>query len=403
MGEWPPGRCPDVANVTRAEAAGLLGRVLRGGAYSNVVLARHPAGVDRERHRFVQGLVMHALRTVGLADTVMAGASHRSIDRLDAPVVDVLRIAIAELDRGGTPPPVVVSEAVEAARASGSSRASGFVNGVLREVVRAGLPELTVTSRWGVPDWLSQQVMAAWGQDEADRFWRASMAPARVGLRGMPPEGADVTPVPGIPGASLADRPVPGMVVQDPASTAVVLALEPGRGDRVLDLAGAPGGKTAMMVESVGVAGRVVAGDLHARRLRTARGRVPDAAWLRLDATRAPFDADIFDAVLLDAPCSGLGSLRRRPEIVQRVTEQGVGRLAAVQRKALHEALRLVRPGGRAVYSVCTVLRQETVDQVDGLGARSSAIGPGRPEGDGWLLAPHLGPTDGMFVAVFDR
>ncbi len=388
----------------RARAAVALGRILRGGAYSNVLLRQEDSEVGSDDRRFVQGLVMHALRTVGLADSVVTSLSKRPLSRLDPVVGDVLRIALAELDRGGTPPPVVVSEAVETAKAGGSGRAGGFVNGVLRSAVRAGLPLLSARDRLGVPPWIADRMDEAWGVEEADRFWLASSAPARVGLRGIPPPGADVTAVPGIPTTFLSDRPIPGLEIQDPASTAVALALECQPGERVIDMAAAPGGKTLVILDRMGGRGTVVAGDLHERRLRSARRRVPGATWVRLDATSLPFGESTFDRALLDAPCSGLGTLRRRPEILHRVTEEESSRLASVQRRALVEALRIVKPGGRVVYAVCTVLPIETTALVAGLGASAPRhLGLGRAEGTGWLLSPHLGPTDGMFIAVFER
>ncbi len=384
----------------RARSATAIGRILRGGAYSNVLLGRPTADGDIDEHRFVQGLTMHALRTVGLADTVLERFSTRSPAKLDPVVVDVIRIAVAELDRGGTPPAVAVSEAVETAKLLGFGRAAGFVNALLRSLVRDGLPELGIVARLGVPPWLADALREEWGEEEAERFWLASSKPSRVGLWGQPPTGSDVTAVPGLPGSFLADQPVPGMLVIDPASAAVARAVAVRPGDLVLDLAAAPGGKTAILVTEAG-GGRVIAGDLHERRVRSARRRVGGAAWLRLDATRPPFANHTFDRVLLDAPCTGLGSLRRRPEILQRVTEAESGRLVRIQGRALEAALRVVKPGGRIVYSVCTVLPSETSAQVERFGAvPPSGCEVGRREGSGWLLAPHLGPTDGMFISL---
>lgn len=387
----------------RERAVLSLGRILRGGAYSNVLLRQPPNGEDARDVRFIQALVMHALRTFGLADEVLAGVVTRPT-RVDPVVKDVLRVAIAELDRGGTPEPFVVSEAVETAKQMGAGRAAGFVNGVLRTVVRAGLPSLPAVRRFGVPDWLADSLAGEWGSVEATSFWEASALPARVGVRGDPPPGTDVAPVPGVPSSYLADSPIPGMQVQDPASTAVALAVGARPGEWVLDMAAAPGGKTIILLDGVGESGMVVAADLHPRRVASGRARVPTARWVRADATRAPFPDRSFDRVLLDAPCSGLGTLRRRPEVIRRVTEESVARLEEVQRRALGEALRVTKPGGRVVYSACTVLAGETTDRVaDNPTMILEAPLPGRRAGNGWLLAPHLGPTDGMFLAVIDR
>jgi 16S rRNA (cytosine967-C5)-methyltransferase len=117
------------------------------------------------------------------------------------------------------------------------------------------------------------------------------------------------------------------------------------------------------------------------------------------DGTFPPFAAGTFDRVLLDAPCSGLGTLRRRPEIRLRVSESDVKVLAILQHRLLEKAFDLLAPGGRLVYSVCTVTPEETVDVVDPFDLQPAEL-PGMVWGKGRLLAPHLTSTDGMFVAV---
>ncbi|NND84498.1 MAG: RsmB/NOP family class I SAM-dependent RNA methyltransferase [Acidimicrobiia bacterium] len=383
--------------TARVRAARALGRILRGGAWSNVLLGN--AGDDEGR--VVAALTMDALRTHGLADTALGEASGRPLAKIQDEVRDLLRIAVGELDRGRTPPEIVTSASVDAVRELGHPRAAGFVNGVLRSVVSSGLPDLGAAERLGVPEWLRGRVRAEWGAAEAERFWAASAEPARVGLYGVDPESSHDR-VPGVPDAWLADRPDPAFQVIDPASAAVARALEVEPGERVLDLAAAPGGKTAILLAATGPAGLVVAVDHHARRTRTAAERVPGAHWVRADGRHPPFDAGTFDRVLLDAPCSGLGTLRRRPEILRRVQESEVDRLAHLQGDLIDQAKALVKPGGRLVFSVCTVLASETTAHVDGGWREPDGLSAGRPWGKGRLLAPHLGPTDGMFVSILD-
>lgn len=381
----------------RVTAARALGRILRGGAWSNVLLG----GATDDGARVVAALAMDALRTHGLADAVLADASGRPLDRIQDDVRDVLRIAVGELDRARLAPEIITSAAVDATRAMGHDRATGFVNGVLRTVVRSGLPDLPAAARFGVPGWLDRRLREAWGADEADRFWVASAEPARVGLFGDGVPGDALTAVPEVPGAWLADRPEPDLQVIDPASAAVALAVGAGEGDLVLDAAAAPGGKTAILAAAVGESGLVVAADRHRRRTTTAARRLPDARWVRADGRHPPFEPASFDRVLLDAPCTGLGTLRRRPEILRRIEESEAARLAALQSELLERALEQVRPGGRVVFSVCTVLAEETIAHVAG-GWRPPSIGPGRQWGNGHLMGPHLGPTDGMFISVLD-
>jgi 16S rRNA (cytosine967-C5)-methyltransferase len=186
----------------------------------------------------------------------------------------------------------------------------------------------------------------------------------------------------------------------------LVQALSVTPGDTVLDMAMAPGNKTAAIADALARSGRVVASDLHTRRSFSAARRLARMGvtvdMVIADARRPPFRPGTFDRILLDAPCTGLGTLRRRPEIKLRLDPEAPGRLAAVQRQMLEAALPLLRPGGRLVYSVCTVFPEETVEVVAGLGAVPPAELPGRVWSDGRLLAPHLTATDGMFIAVID-
>ena len=119
------------------------------------------------------------------------------------------------------------------------------------------------------------------------------------------------------------------------------------------------------------------------------------------DALQPPLAS--MDGVLLDAPCTGLGTLRRRPEIKHRLAANAPFDAGKRQRAMLDAALALLAPGGRLVYSVCTVFAEETVDVVAGRRGRAPADLPGRPFGDGLLLSPHTTGTDGMFICVFDR
>ena len=217
-------------------------------------------------------------------------------------------------------------------------------------------------------------------------------------------------PSPGIAGAYYVDGPVtPGheITYSDAASTAVGLALGSQPGERVLDMAAAPGGKTLHLWDLAGGEAEVVALDRHRRRLRSAQARLAESGatpiWINGDGRRLPFAEGVFDAVLVDAPCTGLGTLRRRPEIAMRLAEDSPGKLGVQQAKMLAEAWRVTRPRGRIVYSVCTVFPAETVDIVADYPASAPVGLPGRLWGKGLLLAPHVTGTDGMFISRIER
>ncbi len=198
----------------------------------------------------------------------------------------------------------------------------------------------------------------------------------------------------------------PDGYVQDLASQWVADAVGAQPGERVLDMAAAPGGK-ATALASTGAT--VIATDVRIGRvgLITANAhrlglRVPAVA---ADGRRPPFAAHTFDRVLLDAPCSGLGTLRRRPDARWRIEESDVDALARLQRDLLEQATALVRPGGTLIYSVCTMTAAETVE-IDrhltaahpDLEAIGEAVAPWEPLGRGRLLLPPAAGTDGMYL-----
>jgi len=400
----------------RVIAATLLQRVVDEGAYSNVVVRTATQDMERRDALFVQLLVYTAIRYLRRIDRTIDARVSREID--DA-VRSILRIGVAEILFTEGEHHAVVDSAVEATRAFDVPRASGFVNGVLRNVARFGEPPLPdgpsgEALRVGVPEWLYRDLVAAYGVDTATAFLEASNLPTRVGVRRRFGD-APGAPVRGIDEAFILDE-LTGhrdaiangdLIVSDPSSTAVAAALEPQQGDRILDLAAAPGGKSLHLSDLVGGEALIVAMDRHERRTaaaqRRTRGLGASIQWMVGDAAAPPFGEASFDRVLLDAPCTGLGTLRRRPEIRHRIEEGSAAEAGRLQRRMIEAALLLVRPGGRLVYSVCTVTPDETTKVVDGIGSQAPAGLPGVALDGGLLLAPHLTGSDGMFVAVIDR
>lgn len=389
-------------------AATLVGRVVREGAWSNVVA--RTIDLPPDDAALARRLLYETVRNRRRIDRAITGLSNRPVGTLDDLVFDVIRVAFAEVLFGRAAPHAVAHTAVEATKELGHPSASGFVNALVRQLQRSGEPQppLTPAEEFGIPQWVVDSLAGAWSNEWAGEFLAASHreAPRTVRSRrsgGRLPSPAVATDIPGV--WAVQDGPLPDdVVVQDPASAAVALAVGVEHGDRVLDMAASPGGK-ALALSDAG--GWVVAVDNHRRRVRSGARRTAEAgfsgAWVRADGTSPPFAASSFTRVLLDAPCTGLGTLRRRPELRDKVTKGERDRLAAVQRLLLDCALALVRPGGRVVYSVCTVLPEETAQIVAGRGGRPPAGLPGDPYGDGLILTPHRTGTDGMFICVFDR
>jgi 16S rRNA (cytosine967-C5)-methyltransferase len=389
----------------RLAAARVVGRVLREGAWTQQALSSATAAMTPIDRKQAEGLGYGTIRRLAQLDWRLGLVAGRSLSEIDPPILDALRVGAFEVMFGRAPTPVVVSTSVEVAREL-NPRVAGFVNAVLRELDRSqpplADPELARSHDMALPAWLLRSLDRAWGPVEAAAFALASLQDAPVVVR----QGSSASPVVGrpVPGIAGAFEVEPSEVRhhprQDPSSIAVGLSVRADPGHVVVDVAAAPGGKTLHLLDQVGPSGHVVALDHHHRRLRAARKRVPRASWILADGTLPPLRRRSFDRVLIDAPCSGLGTLRRRPEIRHRVTPAEVERLADLQRRLLMAGLELVRPGGSVTYSVCTVTPEETVEVIAELGASPPSGLPGRVWGSGWLLGPHLTASDGMFIAV---
>lgn len=401
---------------TRVVTVTLLRRIMEEGAYSNILVRTATQDLERRDVLFVQRLLYTTIRYLDRIDRTID-------DRVSRPVDDdvraVLRVGVAEILFMDGDAYAAVDSAVEAVRIGGSPRASGFVNGVLRNIARAGEPPLPDGAagealRLGVPLWLYEDLVQTYGVDTAMSFLEASNQATNVGVRRRRGE-APGEAIAGIEDAYLLDNVMPfrdsiasgDLVVADPSSTAVAAALDPRPGDRVLDLAAAPGGKTLHLWDLIGGEGTIVAMDRSAGRAATARRRLlrldVNVNWVIGDAAGPPFRPATFDRILLDAPCTGLGTLRRRPEIRHRLRPESAAESGHAQRQMLDAAVSLLRPGGRLVYSVCTVTPEETADVVAGVDSRAPEGLPGSAIAGGVLLAPHVTGSDGMFIAVIDR
>jgi 16S rRNA (cytosine967-C5)-methyltransferase len=325
-------------------------------------------------------------------------------------VLSVLRIAATEILVLGHSAHGVVDGAVDAVEMLSMARAKGYVNAVSRNLASTPKPALTAMDSF--PRWMGARLEGAFPMVE--ELFASLNEPVRPGLRARNDSTFDASPVVGIPSAFYAEEgtdiealSMSGHAdVIDPASTAVAVALDVAPGDVVADLAAAPGGKTRAIADQMSGEGMLVASDRHRTRLAGARRRSADldhVEWLRLDASHLPYREASFDKVLLDAPCTGLGTVRRRPEIRHRIEPDAPQRYGEVQREMLVNALTLVTPGGRLVYSVCTMFEEETTDAIASLGGRPPDMAVGDVMGDGLMLTPLNAGTDGMFIAVFDR
>ncbi len=351
------------------------------------------AGLDPRDRGLALELTSGVLRWQRRLDHRLAPFLRRGLDATPPVLLNVLRLAVYQLgfmDR--VPPRAAVHEAVVQARMVGGEGGARLVNAVLRAVAASteALPEGDTPEALGVrlshPDWLAAQALDLLGPEEGAALLAAHNRPAPLTVRapGAPEvtatrlteEGATLTPCAFAPGAWHLEHRAPfataafagGLFrVQDEAAQLVVHLLAPRPGDRVWDACAAPGGKSQHLVDLTG--GRLVllSTDAHAgkvRRLAETLGRGPGLETAVHDA-REPLDRT-FDRVLLDAPCSGLGTLRRHPEIRWRRTPESIAELAAAQAVMIRACADTVRPGGTLVYSVCTLTDAEGPEVVAG-------------------------------------
>jgi 16S rRNA (cytosine967-C5)-methyltransferase len=371
----------------RQAAFGALLAIDRG-AWSAEALAAKSAQLDSRDAGLASDIVFGTLRRRGELDAEIGKYSKRSVDKLDPAVRIALEMALYQirfLDR--VPGHAAVNDSVELARRAGKASAAAFVNAILRRAIREPLevPETLSTPAWLLARWTAQ-----YGAETALAIAHASLSPPerfiRVGNT-QPPEGAEPTDVPGC--FRLAHGGAGPFRFQDIGSQAVVplLRLEPGQ--TFLDVCASPGNKTAQALET---SLKAIACDLH---LSRARLLLPlDIPTVTLDATQPLPFARRFDRILVDAPCSGTGTLARNPEIKWRLRPADIVDLQKRQIAILRNALDRLSPGGRLVYSTCSLEREENQDVV------AACATPGAPVIGTMERLPGRDPGDGFFAAV---
>ncbi|MBP7126260.1 methyltransferase domain-containing protein [Myxococcota bacterium] len=425
----------------RAEAVSALIRVLSGRSRSTDEVHRVRGILESREAALFQVLLLGVLRRRRALESVLQPLLRRPLDATPPPLRETLMVLAFQglfLDR--VPSHARLSSAVELARHLGGEAAARFVNAVGRSLERslagpdplAGMPPEVLAS---VPDWIGTRIRQADRGPWTDDLWEVLGQPAPSTLRLYPsPKGtaevleeirslgiaAEPTPFASrglrvLEGTPLSDpRLVPGrMIPQDEASQLVVEALAPADGERILDLCAGHGLKTIQILQQAPGA-RVVAVDLHERKLAEARRLatrlgLPRFRTLAMDARDLPgvLPPASFDRVILDAPCTGLGTLVRRPEVRWTRREEDVAAAAALQRELLAVAARMVRPGGRVLYAVCSFVPEEGPDHRDN--AQACGLAPESIERDfpfrhpdGTLRPlPWRDGMDGFYIGAF--
>ena len=419
--------------AVRVLAARIVDAVMHGGRSLKAELAANLPRIEDSRDRaLLEAICFAVLRSRARSEAALATWMAKPLQRADNELRALLHVGFAQVVVMGLPAHAALSATVEATRALGRPHQDKLVNALLRRAQREGLPTAPADALW--PAWLRKRVREDWPED-TDAIFAASEQEAPLWLRVNRRHGtrdayrqrlldAGITSVPadGLADALVLDAPaavttLPGFTggdvsVQDGAAQRVAdLFQDLPPGARVLDMCAAPGGKTAHLLER-DPSRQMLALDVDERRLQRVRETLQrvgvDAALRAADATDtdAWWDGQPFDAVLLDAPCSATGIVRRQPDVLLHRRPEDLVALTALQARLLDAAWQVLRPGGRLVYATCSLLRMENAVQLDAFLGRHPDVTPemlvddyGHLDGAGRQRFPGEGSMDGFFYA----
>jgi 16S rRNA (cytosine967-C5)-methyltransferase len=381
-----------VISPSRAAAFEILLLVEKGG-YAVDLLASRTAALDSRDAGLASEIVLGSLRFQAQLDFLIETWAARPASRLDPEVRTALRMGIYQIRYlTRVPAHAAAGESVELVKRARKRSAAGLVNAVLRKAHRDPVEWPDRATELSIPAWLLERWDRHYGSETATAIARAALSPPETYVRIAQKEPQTCPPefVPtGIPGAfRLVGRAVPPAHsrIQDIGAQAIVPLLGLAPGQFFLDLCAAPGNKTAQALESQVHA---VACDIH--RARLAPMKPLGCPLIVLDATAPLPFARKFDRTLVDAPCTGTGTLARNPEIKWRLRPTDVGRLHAYQVRLLRNAVTALAPGGRLVYSTCSLEREEN----EGVVEEAQVVVKST-----WRRLPGIDPGDGFFAAV---
>jgi len=432
----PAHRTAQEVSPARRCAYAVLVRVFEQGAYADEALRAQAQSqsLDARERALAMRLAYGAIQRRATLDHLIGVLAERDVRRIDPPLRAVLRLGLYELlYLQGSPEYATVAQAVELAKHEARA-GHGMVNAVLRRAARegpgallGGLTDRTpeqAALKHSHPEWVARLWWRTLGPDQALALMAADNEPGELALRANtlvsePGELVARLPVavhgdPELPEALVAEEPFDlhgsplwaqgALIAQSRAAMLVSRTLAPEPGERVLDLCAAPGGKTTHLAALMQGDGEVVAVERDRRRAgvlaRTAERMRAGNVRVEVADAALPREETAFDRVLVDPPCSGLGTLQARPDLRWRMQEDSIGELAAGQRKILEAGADVLRPGGVLVYSTCTISPDEN-ERV--IAAFLESRPEFAPDGEARQTLPHRDGTAGFYIARLRR
>lgn len=434
---------------TREIASAAVYSILEEEGQSHVVLRetlnRYPELSSRDRH-FIQYLVQGTIENLLLLDAKLNQVSKTPVKKMKPWIRTILRTGAYQiLFMEKVPASAACNEAVKLAEKRRFYGLKGFVNGVLRAIVREpSLPEENLALRYSMPDWLVDRWKQVYGAETTEAMLKAFQRPTRRSVRwnlslaskeqiqkSLEGQGVKIEPLPyGLAGCFLSDFEridaldafQKGWIqVQDISSILAGQAAAPKKGSRILDLCAAPGGKSLHLADLLEGTGQVIACDLTPKKtaLIEENKRRTGCSNLKIEVSdarifRTEWEAS-FDLVMADLPCSGLGTIGHKPEIKYRVTPESIHSLASLQREILTASWRYLKPGGTLIYSTCTVDPEENIENfhwlLESLPLEPVSLLDTLSDGpkeesrkEGWLqLLPGTHGGDGFFISKCRR
>lgn len=388
-------------DAAREAALKILYEINEKGAYSNIALNKHFSAhdlPDRDR-AFITELVYGVVKWKLTLDRTVAACSSIRMEKLSPWIKNILRLGAYQLlYLTRVPASAAVNESVNLARRYGHKASAGYVNAVLRNIAGGGGKDIVpdrekdtvghLSLRYSYPKWITERFMDIFGEEFAESLLEAGNGVPDLTVRAntlktsaeglvetLKNEGVDALPGKYIKEAVIIKSQVSvtgldsfrnGLFqVQDESSMLPAIVLAPQPGEKVLDACSAPGGKATHMAQLMRNNGLITAMDIHEHKLKlikdTADRLGTDIIRTELHdaAVPVPQNDGAYDRVLLDAPCSGLGIIRRKPDIKWAKESRDIGSITALQRRLINSVSKAVRPGGVMVYSTCTLLPDE--------------------------------------------